>query len=311
MLSFVCVINRNKENLQKIKSKMWTETEPGSDLRVSDCGLLSRAESAAPSGLHWETQTVCRARISDIYQIIMGSFTVFLSLIPVLSVLSLQISEGPGCGPCDPAQCAPLPTDGCPAGSLLDSCACCSVCAAAEGQLCGGRRAAAAHRCGSGLECVKSDEDKKNKKGVCVCKSSYEVCGTDGLTYRSGCAMKSASLTAQREGKEPINVQNKGRCSAGEAAAEDTWGLVRLRKKGDKWNWGQVRTDVDRWAWGKMRTWGNEDRWEWGPVRLRRSETEDRGSLGQVRIGRTEDRWGQVRLRTGGDSWRKVGQRTV
>ncbi|XP_042274798.1 insulin-like growth factor-binding protein 7 [Thunnus albacares] len=142
----------------------------------------------------------------------MKSFAVFLSLVPVLWLLSVRVSASPGCGPCDPAQCASLPAEGCPAGSLLDSCGCCSVCAAAEGELCGGRRAAA-HRCGAGLECVKTDADKKNKMGICVCKSNYEVCGTDGETYRNGCALKSANLKAERDGKEPINVQNKGRCA--------------------------------------------------------------------------------------------------
>ncbi|XP_070769309.1 insulin-like growth factor-binding protein 7 [Enoplosus armatus] len=145
----------------------------------------------------------------------MRSFTVFLCVVAVLSLLSVlpvRVLAGPSCGPCDPAQCAPLPGEGCPAGSLLDSCGCCSVCAAAEGELCGGRRAAA-RRCGSGLECVKSDEDKKKKLGVCVCKSNYEVCGTDGVTYRTGCSLKGASLTAETEGKQPITVQNKGRCA--------------------------------------------------------------------------------------------------
>ncbi|XP_030002122.1 insulin-like growth factor-binding protein 7 [Sphaeramia orbicularis] len=133
----------------------------------------------------------------------------FVSLV---SLLSVRVSAGPGCGPCDPDQCAPIPAEGCPAGSLLDSCGCCSVCAAAEGELCGGRRAEA-RRCGPGLECVKSDADKKNKMGLCACKSDYEVCGTDGVTYRNGCALKSASVTAEREGREPISVQNKGRCA--------------------------------------------------------------------------------------------------
>uniref|UniRef100_A0A7N9AZA5 Insulin-like growth factor binding protein 7 n=1 Tax=Mastacembelus armatus TaxID=205130 RepID=A0A7N9AZA5_9TELE len=140
----------------------------------------------------------------------MKSFTM-LFLVPVLSVLPAP-SAGIACGPCDPAQCAPLPAEGCPAGVLRDPCGCCSVCAAAEGELCGGRRAAA-RRCGPGLECVKSDEDKKTKLGVCVCKSNYEVCGTDGRTYKSGCALKSASLKAQTQGEQPINIQNKGRCA--------------------------------------------------------------------------------------------------
>ncbi|XP_026199318.1 insulin-like growth factor-binding protein 7 [Anabas testudineus] len=144
------------------------------------------------------------------------NFLTVLCLVPVLSVftvLSVRIAEGPACGPCDPAQCAPLPAQGCPAGSLLDSCGCCSLCAAAEGEPCGSGRRTVARRCGSGLECVRSDEGKKKKLGVCACKSNYEVCGTDGLTYRSGCALRSASLTAQSQGKGPINIQNKGRCT--------------------------------------------------------------------------------------------------
>lgn len=149
----------------------------------------------------------------------MMRFYTVLCLASVLSgstVLSVRVAAAPGCGPCDPAQCAPLPAQGCSAGSLRDSCGCCSVCAAAEGESCGSGRRSASRRCGPGLECVRSDEDKKKKVGECACKSSYEVCGTNGLTYRSGCALRSASLTAQRQGKEPINVQNKGRCPTGE-----------------------------------------------------------------------------------------------
>lgn len=196
------------------------------------CSVCSRsrslfeAESAALNG------SVCRSdlrryqavtestsvRIRDLLQTKMNFLTV-LCLVPVLSVftvLSVRIAEGPACGPCDPAQCAPLPAQGCPAGSLLDSCGCCSLCAAAEGEPCGSGRRTVARRCGSGLECVRSDEGKKKKLGVCACKSNYEVCGTDGLTYRSGCALRSASLTAQSQGKGPINIQNKGRCTTGE-----------------------------------------------------------------------------------------------
>uniref|UniRef100_A0A3Q3W9Z9 Uncharacterized protein n=1 Tax=Mola mola TaxID=94237 RepID=A0A3Q3W9Z9_MOLML len=110
----------------------------------------------------------------------MKSLSVFVSLVPFLSLLLVlpAVSAGPACGPCDPASCAPLPAEGCLAGSL--------------------------------------DENKKNKLGVCACKSNYEVCGTDGVTYRSGCALKSASLAAEKQGKEPINVENKGRCATGE-----------------------------------------------------------------------------------------------
>lgn len=153
--------------------------------------------------------------VADLRKITMTSFILFLWILSAAPVLSVRVLAGPGCASCDPSQCASLPVEGCPSGSLLDSCACCSVCAASEGQTCGGRRADA-RRCGAGMECVKGDAHKKNKLGVCVCKSNYEVCGTDGVTHSSGCALKSASLTAEKEGKEPISVQNKGRCSTGE-----------------------------------------------------------------------------------------------
>ncbi|XP_028428423.1 insulin-like growth factor-binding protein 7 isoform X2 [Perca flavescens] len=146
----------------------------------------------------------------------MKSLSLCVSLVPVLVLvlvpgLWVRVSAAPGCGPCDPGQCVGLPAAGCAAGSVRDSCGCCSVCAAAEGEPCGGRRAAA-RRCGAGLECVRTDEDKKKKLGVCVCKSNYEVCGSDALTYSNGCALRSASLAAENQGKEPISIQNKGRC---------------------------------------------------------------------------------------------------
>ncbi|XP_037531583.1 insulin-like growth factor-binding protein 7 [Nematolebias whitei] len=136
-----------------------------------------------------------------------------LFLVPILWSLVPVLTAGPGCGPCDPGQCAPLPVQGCPAGSLRDSCGCCSVCAAADGELCGGR-SAGTRRCGFGLECVRTRDVKKSKMGVCSCKNNFEVCGTDGTTYKNSCALKTASLAAQKEGKEPMSVQNKGRCAA-------------------------------------------------------------------------------------------------
>lgn len=136
-------------------------------------------------------------------------------LVPVLLWLVPVLTAGPACGPCDPGQCAPLPVQGCPAGSLRDSCGCCSLCAAADGELCGGR-GAGARRCGFGLECVRTRDGKKSKMGACSCKNNFEVCGTDGTTYRTGCELRTASLAAQTEGREPMRVQNKGRCATGE-----------------------------------------------------------------------------------------------
>ncbi|XP_077428784.1 insulin-like growth factor-binding protein 7 [Vanacampus margaritifer] len=124
-------------------------------------------------------------------------------------LLLLRVRAAPECGPCEPAQCAPLPSEGCAAGSVRDACDCCVLCLAAEGERCAGR---GAQRCGAGLECARAD--KKSKVGVCACKSQDEVCGTDGITYAHVCALKSADAHAQKEGRPQVGVRNKGRCAA-------------------------------------------------------------------------------------------------
>lgn len=89
-------------------------------------------------------------------------------------------------------------------------------------------------RCGAvpgaaGLECVKSRKRRKAKGGpgpaaasgpaapvgVCVCKSRYPVCGSDGLTYGSGCQLRAASLRAQSRGEPAISQRSKGACEQG------------------------------------------------------------------------------------------------
>ncbi|XP_030622487.1 insulin-like growth factor-binding protein 7 [Chanos chanos] len=137
---------------------------------------------------------------------------VFFALVISLSLVSYADRVPRSCGTCDPSLCAPLPEDGCKSGTVLDSCGCCSLCAAGEGEPCGGR-GSTAKRCAAGFECVKSDKEKKSKLGVCVCKSNYEVCGTDGVNYKTGCELKAASLKAVSEKKPEIKVQNKGKCA--------------------------------------------------------------------------------------------------
>ncbi|KAG5849546.1 hypothetical protein ANANG_G00112100 [Anguilla anguilla] len=74
-------------------------------------------------------------------------------------------------------------------------------------------RGLSARKCASGMECVKDADDPKSKFGICVCKSNYEVCGSDGVTYKTGCDLKAASLKATGQEKPEITVQNKGKCA--------------------------------------------------------------------------------------------------
>lgn len=138
--------------------------------------------------------------------------TFFLLL--TLTIAAASAGRVPrNCGTCDPSLCQPLPAEGCAYGTLFDACGCCVSCASGVGETCGGR-GAGAKRCASGLECVKGD--KKSKSGVCVCKSDYPVCGSDGVNYKTGCDLKAASVKAVREKKPEIKIQNKGKCAQGE-----------------------------------------------------------------------------------------------
>ncbi|XP_037116347.1 insulin-like growth factor-binding protein 7 [Syngnathus acus] len=139
----------------------------------------------------------------------MKSALFLLRWAPLAFVLCVRAARE--CGPCEPAQCAPLPATGCAVGSVMDACGCCTLCLAAEGERCAGGRGGTP-RCGAGMECVRGD--KKNKVGVCACKSQDEVCGSNGVTYAHVCALKSADAQAQREGRPQVAVLNKGRCAA-------------------------------------------------------------------------------------------------
>ncbi|KAJ8397836.1 hypothetical protein AAFF_G00435250 [Aldrovandia affinis] len=154
---------------------------------------------------------------------------VLFALVASLSFVTAAPDRVPrSCGTCEPGACEALPAGGCDFGTALDSCGCCSLCAAGPGEPCGGR-GVSARRCASGMECAKSDKGKKSKGGLCVCKSDYEVCGTDGVTYKTGCDLKAASSKAVRQEKTEIKVRNKGRCAHAPAIVTspvDVWNVT-------------------------------------------------------------------------------------
>ncbi|XP_064305995.1 insulin-like growth factor-binding protein 7 [Phalacrocorax carbo] len=162
---------------------------------------------------------------------------------PGLAALAVPAAGAAGgCGPCEAARCPALPPRGCPLGRVRDACGCCWQCGRGEGEACGGGGAAGG-RCAPGLECVKSRQRRKAKggpapghppaaggpPGVCLCKSRYPVCGSDGLTYGSGCQLRAASLRAQSRGEPAISQRSKGACEQGPSIVtppKDIWNVT-------------------------------------------------------------------------------------
>lgn len=124
---------------------------------------------------------------------------------------------------CDKSACLPVPED-CITGETLDQCSCCSVCAAAEGQLCGGSGQLGDPVCGDGLECSVSDGvgststvRRRGKAGMCVCKNPDSVCGSDGKTYRNVCELRLVNLKAEKTHQQPTVIAiQKGSCGKGQ-----------------------------------------------------------------------------------------------
>ncbi|KAM5264348.1 serine protease HTRA4 [Ctenodactylus gundi] len=127
---------------------------------------------------------------------------------------------------CEPARCPPPPA--CPAGRAPtpDRCGCCRVCAAGEGEACGG---AWGRPCAAGLRCgapFRPGRAGGSRLGTCGCAAGAAVCGSDGRTYASLCALRAENRVARLRGAPPAVPVQKGGC-----ADPATWKAGRLRSK--------------------------------------------------------------------------------
>ncbi|XP_050769710.1 LOW QUALITY PROTEIN: insulin-like growth factor-binding protein-like 1 [Gymnogyps californianus] len=95
-----------------------------------------------------------------------------------------------------------------------DACGCCALCLGSEGEPCGGRSAVGAPRCEPGLLCASWGGSGAGPEGsgVCVCKDAGAVCGTDGRTYSSLCALRLRHWVSFRGGARRLRKTHGGEC---------------------------------------------------------------------------------------------------
>lgn len=114
---------------------------------------------------------------------------------------------------CEPMRCPPLPTCSSGATPVQDRCRCCRVCPAAEGEVCGG---VLGRPCAPGLQCSAPFRPRRlggTRLGTCGCPATgAAVCGSDGRTYPSLCALRAENRAARRRGALPALPVQKGDC---------------------------------------------------------------------------------------------------
>ncbi|XP_067599991.1 insulin-like growth factor-binding protein-like 1 [Pseudorca crassidens] len=118
--------------------------------------------------------------------------------------------HNPECDPCRPERC-PEPAR-CPAPSIAarDECGCCARCLGAEGASCGGW---AGVRCGPGLVCAsRAAGAGPEGTGLCVCAQRGAVCGSDGRSYPSVCALRLRARHVPRAHPGHLHKARDGPC---------------------------------------------------------------------------------------------------
>jgi len=112
------------------------------------------------------------------------------------------------CDVCDNSNCES--PSRCEAGVVSDSCDCCEVCANHEGELCDIGSSVQFGRCGDNLECKKTDGE-----AICVCREGQTVCGSDGVSYDTPCALNEESARRSYGDLPDLTMSYWGYCKEG------------------------------------------------------------------------------------------------
>ncbi|XP_023485465.1 insulin-like growth factor-binding protein-like 1 isoform X1 [Equus caballus] len=140
-------------------------------------------------------------------------FPLLLLLLPPLAAgLGTRGAGGrrPECGPCSPERCPAPGRCAAPGIAARDECGCCARCLGPEGARCGGRAGA---RCGPGLVCAsRAAGTAPEGTGLCVCAQRGAVCGSDGRSYPSVCALRLRAQHAPRAHPGHLHKARDGPC---------------------------------------------------------------------------------------------------
>nr|XP_033802718.1 insulin-like growth factor-binding protein-like 1 isoform X1 [Geotrypetes seraphini] len=135
-------------------------------------------------------------------------------LFPLLLALKQSFVITADCGPCSLQSCEPVVCKA-PELQVKDDCGCCEQCLSVEGERCGGK-AEWRDRCGPGLVCMSQGQGEENQSegsGICICKEDGVVCGSNGKSYHSICALHLQSWIALHSGKDRIHKLRDGECT--------------------------------------------------------------------------------------------------
>lgn len=121
--------------------------------------------------------------------------------------IAVAVGQHAECGDCDRADCPELGK--CPTGVVKDFCGCCDVCAGKMGERCQNttEETPLYLPCGNDLVCKQRYDIPGSVEASCECMEDGEVCGSNGVTYRTPCHLNEEAAETPE-----LFVKERGSC---------------------------------------------------------------------------------------------------